>query len=66
MKCCGSQTISTAANVSDAADDARRVQNALQAVVFADILKPLATSLGPFGDLATGSIAQSLFARPDK
>ena len=66
MKCCGSQTTSTAADVPGAIDDARRVQNALAAVVFADILKPLAASLGPFGDLATGSIAQSLFARSDK
>jgi hypothetical protein len=66
MKCCGSPTTSTAANVPDVNDTARRVENAMQAVVFSEILKPLAASLGPFGDIATGSIAQHLFASPDK
>jgi hypothetical protein len=66
MKCCGSPTTSIAASDMASMDDKRRVENAMQAVVFAEILKPLAKSLGPFGELATGSIAQDLFARPEK
>jgi len=38
--------------------------SALEAIVFREILKPLAAGLGPVGDLALGSVADSLFARP--
>lgn len=37
---------------------------ALEAVVFREILKPLAAGLGPVGDVAIGSVADTLFARP--
>jgi len=66
MKCCGSQIISTAANGPVQSDEQRRIEASMQAVVFAEILKPLAASLGPFGELATGAIAQSVFVRPNE
>jgi hypothetical protein len=37
---------------------------ALSAIVFREILKPLAAGLGPVGDAAIGSVADALFARP--
>jgi hypothetical protein len=61
MKCCGSPLISGAPiglNPRTAATAA------LQAVVFGEILKPLAKTLGPVGDLAVESVAQHLFMRP--
>jgi hypothetical protein len=66
MKCCESPTTSTAANLPVQIDERKRIEASMQAVVFAEILKPLSASLGPFGDLATGSIAQSLFVRPNQ
>jgi hypothetical protein len=38
--------------------------NAIEAVVFREILKPLAESLGPVGETALDSVADSLFVRP--
>ena len=38
--------------------------SALEAIVFREVLKPLAAGLGPVADLALGSVADSLFARP--
>ena len=38
--------------------------NALSAIVFREILKPLAAGLGPVGEVAIGSIADALFERP--
>jgi hypothetical protein len=34
---------------------------ALEAIVFREVLKPLAAGLGPVGDVAVGSVADALF-----
>ena len=39
-------------------------EEALQAVLFSEIFKPLAKTLGPVGDIAIESVAQHLFVRP--
>jgi hypothetical protein len=39
-------------------------QNALNAILFRDILKPLADGLGPVGDVVVGRVADAIFARP--
>jgi flagellar basal-body rod protein FlgG len=57
MKCCGSPIISTDPNPTAV------VRDTLQAVLFAEIMKPLAAVLGPVGDLAIDSVAQSVFVR---
>ena len=36
----------------------------LEAIVFREILEPLAADLGPVGDVALGTVADTLFARP--
>jgi hypothetical protein len=46
------------------APDRANVTGALQAIVFREILKPLAAGLGPVGEIAVGSVADKLFARP--
>jgi hypothetical protein len=63
MKCCGSPTTSTGADPVIARPSAA---DALQAVLFDEILKPLAATLGPVGDIAIESVTQHLFlpARP--
>ena len=38
----------------------------LTAIVFREILKPLANGLGPFGEMAVGSVADALFVRPKR
>jgi hypothetical protein len=38
--------------------------NTLEAIVFREVLKPLAAGLGPVGEVALGSVADTLFARP--
>jgi hypothetical protein len=38
--------------------------SALEAIVFREILKPLAAGLGPVADVALGSVADTLFTRP--
>jgi hypothetical protein len=58
MKCCGSPTTSIAAVPPSAAHVA---QSTLQAVLFSEILKPLAKGLGPVGEIAVDSVAQHLF-----
>jgi hypothetical protein len=61
MKCSGSPTNCIAAN-----GDARAAAtSALEAVVFREILKPLAAGLGPVGEIAVGSVADKLFVRPN-
>jgi hypothetical protein len=52
---------SCAATDSDARDAAVR---AVEAVVFREVLKPLAAGLGPVGEVAVGSVADKLFSRP--
>jgi hypothetical protein len=63
MKCCASPTTSTApdARAVEAARVARAFTNAL---LFREILKPLASALGPVGETALGSVVDRLFARP--
>ncbi|MGA2395901.1 MAG: hypothetical protein ABSH03_21390 [Candidatus Lustribacter sp.] len=36
----------------------------LEAIVFREVLEPLAAALGPVGDAAVGTVADMLFARP--
>ena len=58
MKCNASPTICTADN-----EDRRRTANAIAgAVLFREILKPLAAGLGPVGETALGLVADRLFA----
>jgi hypothetical protein len=37
----------------------------MSAVLFREILKPLAAGLGPVGEIALGAVADELFARPE-
>lgn len=66
MRCFASSTISTAVSGSAPPDirsssaDARDVVNAL---LFREILKPLAKALGPVGEIALGTVADDLFVR---
>lgn len=38
--------------------------NVLSAILFREILKPLAAGLGPMGEVAIGSVTDTIFARP--
>lgn len=38
--------------------------SAIEAIVFREVLKPLAAGLGPVGEVALDSVADKLFARP--
>jgi hypothetical protein len=58
MKCCGSPATSSA---TDPPGAARVAESTLQAVLFSEILKPLAKGLGPVGDVALESVVQRLF-----
>lgn len=40
-----------------------RAQDVMEAVLFREILKPLANGLGPVGEIAIGVVADSLFVR---
>jgi hypothetical protein len=55
-----------ASPVTAALDPAVRAaaQNTLNAIVFREILKPLAVGLGPAGDVVVGRVADAVFARP--
>jgi hypothetical protein len=44
-------------------DAARSATGVMQAVLFAEILKPLTEALGPVGETVLGSVAQSIFVR---
>ncbi len=59
MKCCALPTISTAASANDRA----LVAGQMNALLFAQVLKPLAKALGPFGDAAVESVAETMFVR---
>jgi len=39
------------------------VAERVNALLFAQVLKPLATSLGPFGDLAIDAVVEKTFVR---
>ncbi|HEY5349357.1 MAG TPA: hypothetical protein VIJ64_06485 [Candidatus Lustribacter sp.] len=59
MRCSRSPAISIAPE-----PDARTVAtNALSAIVFREILKPLASGLGPVGEVAIDAVADSTFTR---
>jgi len=59
MRCCASPTTSTAAEPS--ARDA--VRDVAAAVLFREILRPLAEGLGPVGELALGAAIDKTFVR---
>ncbi len=62
MRCCASPTTSTAANGgAPALAAAGFAANAIQAVLFSEILKPLSAALGPVGDVALAAATQGLF-----
>ena len=66
MRCCASPTTSTAADPR--AGDRRALAQAdaravMSAVLFREILKPLAQGLGPVGEIALGAVADELFVR---
>jgi hypothetical protein len=58
MRCCGSPTTSIAAE-----PPAVRAQDVLNAVLFREILKPLAQGLGPLAEVTLGAVADELFVR---
>ncbi len=58
MKCCASQTTSTAVSA-----DRALVAERVNALLFAQVLKPLAKSLGPLGDLAIDAVVEKTFVR---
>jgi hypothetical protein len=63
MKCCPpTPNANTGARIETDAGAARAARSTLQAVIFADILKPLAAGLGPAGETAVENVAQQLFA----
>lgn len=64
MKCCASPTISTAADPRE--EQQRRARDVMSAVLFREILKPLAAGLGPVGEVALGAVADELFVRRDR
>ena len=57
MRCCGSSTTSIAADTNE------RVREVASALLFREILKPLAKGLGPVGEIALGAVADGLFVR---
>jgi hypothetical protein len=61
MKCSGSPTTSTAADDLRARD---AVHATLNAVLFREILKPLAAGLGPIGETAIDAVADRVFVPP--
>ena len=68
MKCCVSPTTSIAPDANarlglSRADAAQSARDVMSAVLFREILKPLASGLGPVGEIALGSVANSLFVR---
>jgi hypothetical protein len=60
MRCCASPTISTAGEAAERGRDAR---DAVAAILFREVLKPLAKGLGPVGEIALGAVADELFVR---
>lgn len=58
MRCCALPTTSTAADVVPPA-----AVDVASAVLFREILKPLAHGLGPVAEIALGAVADELFVR---
>jgi hypothetical protein len=61
MRCCASPTISTAADPR--VDERQAARDVVSAVLFREILKPLAQGLGPVGETALGTVVDRLFVR---
>lgn len=59
MKCCASPTTSIAAEP----DERATAQSVVNAILFREILKPLANGLGPVGEVALSSVADRLFVK---
>lgn len=49
--------------LGDRGDISLRARDVMNAVLFREILKPLAAGLGPLGEIATGAVADDLFLR---
>ena len=68
MGCCGSPTTSIAAEPPADIPGSRKgdvaARDVLNAVLFREILKPLAHGLGPLAEVALGAVADELFVRP--
>ncbi len=61
MRCCASPITSIAADVlARERTDARDVTNA---ILFREILKPLAQGMGPLAEIALGAVADEVFVR---
>ena len=63
MRCSASPTTSIAAEASP--DAARTAQSAVEALLFAQVLRPLAGALGPLGDVFASELAAKLAAPRD-
>ena len=61
MRCCASPTTSIAADPR--AEQQHTARDVMSAVLFREILKPLAEGLGPVGEIALGAVADELFVR---
>jgi hypothetical protein len=62
MRCCASPTTSIAADPRQR-EERFAARDVASAVLFREILKPLAGGLGPVGEIALGAVADDLFAR---
>jgi hypothetical protein len=62
MKCSASPIICTAAEAQPASE-ARAARDVLDALLFREVLKPLAQSMGPAGDVLLGGVVDDLFVR---
>jgi len=62
MSCCASPTTSIAAD-EVRAQRQRSAYDVASAVLFREILKPLAQGLGPVAEIALGTVADELFVR---
>jgi hypothetical protein len=63
MHCCGPLPISGAA---DRPDPARGARDAVGALLFAEVLKPVAAALGPIGDVAVESVVTQIVMRSQR
>ncbi len=61
MKCCASPTTSTGVD-----PPVPPVAQAVEALLFSEILKPLAGALGPLGEEFTALVAERAFVRPPR
>jgi len=64
MRCNASPTTCIAADVR--AEAQRSARDVASAILFREILKPLAAGLGPVGEIALGAVADDLFVRRDR